>query len=127
MVEMAARKGCYHALHVSGMLEFMRAEASISSDLVIAADAFVYVADLAPLFCEIARALVPRGMAAFTVEAHDGPDAVLGPSLRYAHGEPLLRDGLAVAGLRLVRLERASTREEAGRPVPGFVAVATKN
>jgi SAM-dependent methyltransferase len=39
-------------------------------DLALAADVFVYVNDLAPVFAEVARVLRPGGILAFTVETH---------------------------------------------------------
>ena len=42
-------------------------------DLVLAADVFVYVNDLAAVLADVARVLAPRGMLAFTVETHSAP------------------------------------------------------
>ena len=40
--------------------------------LVIAADVFVYVNDLSPIFAAVARVLAPEGLFAFTGETHAG-------------------------------------------------------
>ena len=55
---------------------------------VIAADAVVYVPDLAPLLSEISRVLTPRGLMALTVETHNGESVILGEKLRYPSGDP---------------------------------------
>src|SRR5215831_20399493 len=94
------------------------------NNLVLAADVFVYVSDLAPVFGDVARVLAPRGVVAFTVETHSGTGIALLPTLRFAHGEPYLRDAMAVAGLKLLALEQAAIRTEKGTPVAGLVVVA---
>jgi predicted TPR repeat methyltransferase len=67
--------------------------------------------------------LVPRGLLAFTVQAHAGEGVILGQDSRYAHGEPYLRKISARAGFSIALLETASTREDRGQPVPGFLLV----
>ena len=68
---------------------------------MLAADVFVYINDLCPVVAAVARVLAPGGFFAFTVETHSGDGVKLLPTLRYAHGEPLLRGALADAGLTL--------------------------
>jgi predicted TPR repeat methyltransferase len=108
------------------MLQGLQMKENASADLVMAADAFVYVPDLAPIVGEATRVLQPQGMLAFTVEAHSGDGIVLGRSLRYAHSEAYLHTMLARARLTLGAITSTSTRTEAGNPVPGFVVTASK-
>jgi predicted TPR repeat methyltransferase len=124
MVALAERKGCYNHLHIADMLDFLRVEPIDSTDLIVAADALVYVADLAPLFVEIARVMEQGGLFAFTVETHEGEGVVLGEKLRYAHADPYVRTVLNAAGLAPVAFGAASTRTEAGVAVPGLLVVA---
>lgn len=124
MIEGARQFGCYGHLHVADIAGFLRDETAGCTDLIIAADALVYLADLARVFREAARALEPDGLFAFTVETHAGDGIVLGEKFRYAHGEAYIRKALAQAGLTPVSLAAASTRQEAGAPVPGLVVVA---
>ena len=91
---------------------------------MLAADVFVYVSDLAPVFAAVARVLTPGGIFAFTVETHADRGVRLQPTLRYAHGADHVRAALAAAGLACVELARASTRSEKGVPVDGLVVVA---
>ena len=74
---------------------------------------------------DIARVLTPRGVVAFTVETHASAGAALLATLRFAHGEPYLRDAIAAAQLKLLALERAAIRTEKGVPVAGLVVVAS--
>jgi predicted TPR repeat methyltransferase len=125
MVAEARRKGLYADLAVGDMLMFLERARAASFDLVIAADAFVYVGDLSALCAAAARALVPGGWLAFTVECHAGADFVLGEKLRYAHSRAHVEAALAAAGLGVAAVENAWARMERGVPVPGFVVVAS--
>jgi predicted TPR repeat methyltransferase len=126
MIARAEAKGDYDRLTIGNLAAFLAAEIKRNAkyDLVIAADVFVYVSDLAPVLAAIARVLAPGGVAAFTVETQSDADVALLPTLRFAHGEPYLRDAIASAGLKLLALERAAIRTEKGLPVAGLVIVA---
>ena len=110
------------------MAEFLSDEIAqaVKYDLVLAADVFVYVNDLAPVLVDIARVLAPRGVVAFTVETHSGIGVTLLPTLRFAHGEPYLRDVISDAGLQLITLEKATIRTEKNLPVDGLLAIALR-
>jgi predicted TPR repeat methyltransferase len=126
MLAQAAKTRLYDALHEGDLVGFLRSRPAASADLVVAADVFVYVADLAGIFAETRRVLERGGLIGFTVQAHEGAGVVLGEDARYAHGEPLLRDLAEAAGLAVVLFERVSTREDRGEPVPGFLVVAER-
>ncbi|HEX2631304.1 MAG TPA: methyltransferase domain-containing protein [Bradyrhizobium sp.] len=126
MIEKARSTGLYEQLEVADMLEGLRLKPNASADLVIAADAMVYLADLLPVLHEVRRVLVPGGLLAFTVETHRGDEVILGEGLRYAHGTPYVRRSIEAAGLKLSLLEDSSARNEDNAPVPGLVAVAAK-
>lgn len=123
MVERAQALGLYERLHMGDMAATLTEAAPASLDLVLAADALCYVADLAPIFAATRQALAPGGLFAFTVETHDGDGLLLRETLRYAHGEALVRQEAESAGLAVHLLEARSTRTEKGAPVPGLVAV----
>jgi predicted TPR repeat methyltransferase len=126
MIERARATGLYTQLEVTEMVEGLRGRPDASADLVLAADAMVYLSDLAPLLQEVKRVLAPGGLLAFTVETHGGDGIVLGEGLRYAHSAGYVRSAIAAAGLTLSRLDNLSNRNEDNRPVPGLVVVATK-
>ncbi|CAN5465595.1 methyltransferase domain-containing protein [soil metagenome] len=126
MIEHARATGLYARLDVTDMLQGLCAEDAASANLIVAADAFVYVPELDALLCEAARVLKPQGLLAFTVETHVGKGVILGPGLRYAHSADYLRSAIAGAGLNSCEITVASTRIEAGEPVPGLVVTASK-
>jgi predicted TPR repeat methyltransferase len=105
----------------------LRAKPDGGAELVLAADAMVYVADIVPVLKEVHRVLVPGGLFAFTAETHAGDGVVLGEGLRYAHGEAHVRASLKAAGLALSQLENLSARNESNIPVPGLVVVAVRS
>ena len=126
MIERSRATGLYAELDVADMLQGLRARPDASVDLILAADAMVYVAELAPVLTEAARVLAPGGLLAFTTETHDGEDVVIGQGLRYAHAAAYVRAVVESAGLELPLLEDRSARNEDHAPVPGLVAVAAK-
>lgn len=127
MIEQARAGGLYAQLEVEDMVAGLRGKADDGADLALAADAFVYVPDLAPVLSEVKRVLSPGGLLAFTVETHDGDGVVIGPGLRYAHGAGYLREVIVASGLALAHLEQASPRTEDNAPVRGLVVVAGKS
>jgi predicted TPR repeat methyltransferase len=126
MIEKARATNFYAQLDVADMLEGLRSKPDASADLVLAADAMVYLSDLTPLLREVKRVLVAGGLLAFTVETHGGDSVILGEGLRYAHSAGYMRASISDAGFTLSRLEDLSARNEDNAPVPGLVVVATK-
>ncbi|MCO5091770.1 methyltransferase domain-containing protein [Bosea sp. (in: a-proteobacteria)] len=116
----------YDKLSVAGLTDFLASRPDHSADLVIAADVFVYLGDLAPCFAQSARVLEPGGLFAFTVQSHDGEGVVVGGDRRFAHAEAWLRERLTDAGLTPLCVEPASVRQDRGAPVPGLLVVAQK-
>jgi predicted TPR repeat methyltransferase len=128
MVAQARRKNLYNALEAGDLTEsldrYLRADARFN--LAVAADVFVYCADLTLIASLVYQVIAPDGLFAFTVETHDEGGVVLGPKLRYAHGEAHVRTALDAAGLTIRRLTPVSTRMEADIPVPGLLVIAER-
>jgi predicted TPR repeat methyltransferase len=126
MIERARNTGLYAQLEAAEMVEGLRGKPDGSADLILAADAMVYLSDLAAVLGEARRVLTPGGLLAFTLETHGGDGVVLGEGLRYAHSTPYVCASIAAAGLALSRLDQLWARNEDNVPVPGLVVVATK-
>jgi predicted TPR repeat methyltransferase len=126
MIKEARATELYAELEVADMIEGMRTKPDASANLVIAADAFVYLSDLAPVLTEAKRVLVAGGTLAFTLETHAGDGIMLGEGLRYAHSADYVRGAITKAGLKLLTLEPCSPRNENNEPVRGLVIVAEK-
>jgi predicted TPR repeat methyltransferase len=127
MIQEARGKEFYDRLEVSDLLEFLAAEQATGTvyDLIVAADVFAYLPDLAPVAAAASAVLAPGGYFAFTVETHVGQGVMLGEALRFAHSADHVRGALEGAGLGLLGLDSAATRTEKGVPVPGLVVTAT--
>jgi predicted TPR repeat methyltransferase len=138
MIARGRTKDIYDRLETEDLAAFLEAERTAQRryDLVIAADVFAYLYDLAPVMQAVADVLGPHGIVAFTVEtqesdrlddgAGDGHGVSLGEKLRYRHDSGHVRAAIAAAGLALIELAPATTRIEAGEAVPGLVAVAMR-
>ncbi len=138
MVARCRAKDIYDRLETEELAAFLEAERTAQRryDLVIAADVFAYLYDLAPVVQAVADVLGRGGITAFTVEtqesdrsddgAGNSEGVTLGEKLRYRHGLGHVRAAIAAAGLALIELAPAITRIEAGEAVPGLVAVARR-
>jgi predicted TPR repeat methyltransferase len=126
MIERARATGLYAELEIADMTQGLHGKPDESADLILAADAMVYVSDLAPVLREAKRVLATGGLLAFTVETHAGEGVMIGEGLRYAHSAAYVRAQIEAAGLTLSLLEDLSARNEDNVPAPGLVAVATK-
>jgi predicted TPR repeat methyltransferase len=126
MIEQARQLALYDRLEVADMVQALRGEADGAADLILSADAVVYLADLAPLLTEVSRVLSPGGLFASTLETHEGDGVILGAGLRYAHSAGYIGDSLKQVGLTQLHAARVSTRDESGVPVPGLVVVARR-
>jgi len=87
MIERASEKGVYDALDVGDVVAFLkRPEAATAGyDLVLAAELFIYVGDLAQLFAAAAAVLAPGGLFVFSIKCFDGGSFRLVATGRYQH------------------------------------------
>lgn len=119
MIEQARRSGLYRELFHADLARHL-AETARSYDLVLAADVFIYVGELAQVFRAVRRILRPGGCFAFSVElAGSGKDVVLLPSLRYAHSGDYVRALAADSGFTLTAFNEAPIRHDQRQPVAG--------
>ena len=126
MIAETGRKGIYDRLDKAELVAFLAGRAA-ATDLVTAADVFIYCGALPPVLAAVVPAMRPGGLLAFSLEAHEGEEAVfLRPSLRYAHGVAATRAALAEAGLEVLRFETATLRQDRGAPIEGMLVVARK-
>lgn len=122
MIEQAKACGVYDALDVGDLVAFLRAR-SDHYDIAVAADVFVYIGDLAPVFAALKQALRIEGMTAFTVEALDEGDFVLQPTRRYAHSRAYIERVAAAHGFASRGITRRTLRMNGDAEVAGYVCV----
>ncbi len=120
MLEKARALGVYDRLALGDAVAFLRDDGA-RHDLLVAADVFIYVGALEPVFAATAATMV-QGTFCFSVELCDD-DAVgfrLQPSLRYAHAMPYLLRLAAAHGFEVLAMERATVREDQKEAVDGL-------
>ena len=117
MLEQARAKGIYDGLR-HGDLETMLG--THEYDLALAADALVYLGDLAATFTAVQTQLKRSGIFLFTVEKQDGDAFALGPKRRWRHSERYLRNLAALSGFDVVGLLDCVPRTESNAPVEGL-------
>lgn len=120
MLDQARRLNVYRNLHHVDIAELLHSFDD-RVDLVIAADVFIYVADLSAIFRDVRRILNSGGCFAFTVEIPTATQQVqLLPSLRYAHAESYIRTLADAAGFRVDRSLRAPLRVHQSQMLDGL-------
>jgi len=122
MLAAAEQRRIYDRLAIDDLVSFLATEER-QFDLIVAADVFVYLDDLAPVLHLAALRLAASGAIAFSVETHAGHGVILRDTLRFAHGEPHVRAAAAEAALDVAYLAKGSTRIEKNSPVEGLLAV----
>lgn len=126
MIAKARARGLYRDLTVADIETGLDVPGP-DYDLVLAADTFVYLGDLAATFAGVARRLKPGGFLLFTVEAGITADFELGPKRRWRHSETYLRRIAEENGFDVMGLMESSPRAEAGIPVDGFAVALTRH
>jgi predicted TPR repeat methyltransferase len=126
MIAKARERGLYDRLVVDDALAVLGREPPRGFDLIVAADALVYVGDLAPLFAAVATALTADGLFAFSVETYESDGFRLKATMRFAHSRPYIEATAREAGLGSLLIQSASTRREAGADAPGLICVFEK-
>lgn len=124
MLDQARERNVYDEL-VKGELTAYLVECPETFELIVSADTLVYFGPLEAVVAAAAKALHPGGQLIFTVEESVDPGYSLGPSGRYRHAREYLEAVLTASGLR-PEIVPAELRLEAGEPVAGLVAQATK-
>jgi predicted TPR repeat methyltransferase len=122
MVERARARGVYDEVVLADLIELLQRERGWC-DLLIAADVFCYVGDLAPVLVGAARSLRELGLFAFTVERGEGDDFALLPSGRFMHGQGYIRREAQAAGLEVLEIGEAVLRHEGRFAVIGEIYV----
>jgi predicted TPR repeat methyltransferase len=123
MIAKAAERNVYDEFVVDDATTLLTSGPRAVFDLIVAADALVYIGDLAPLFAASASALAAGGLLAFSVETHDGEGFKLEATMRFAHSRRYIETTAQGSGLLPILIQRASTRRELGADAPGLICV----
>jgi predicted TPR repeat methyltransferase len=122
MLERAAARGLYDALHEGEMLAFL-AGREAGFDLIAAVDVLNYLGDLGPALAAMAAALRPGGHAAFSLETGAQGGYALGEGLRYRHDAEAVSAAAQALGFAELACDLAVLRQDRGVPVRGALLV----
>ena len=125
MIEKSRNRGIYDALAVGDLQTALERTEGVY-DLLIAADTFVYLGDLAPVLAPAYRCLTDGGFLLFTVERDEGDSYALGPKRRYRHAEAYLRREGERAGFEVAGMLECSPRTEGQAKVEGWAVALRK-
>ncbi len=123
MLDKARDTGLYDGLYCGEMVGYLRVRPD-SIDAIVAADVFVYVGDLKPVFSVARLALRGGGVFAFSVEEHDGTEAfALRNSGRYAHSRAGIEALARSHGFTIHEITPSTLRQESGEDMRGLLVV----
>lgn len=121
MLDKARALGLYRHLWHADVVAQLQA-CTERYDLVLAADVFVYVGALDPVFAGVAQVLQPGGAFVFSLEEADAGSALqLRPSARYAHSSAYAQEMAAQHGFSVTHQERQTLRHDQGVPIAGLL------
>ena len=122
MIKAALAKNIYDQLIVMDMTLALRSQGE-PCDLIVAADSFVYLGDLAPIIRAAHKVLSETGVLAFTVQRYDGESYKLSKEHRFSHSYGYITAISEEAGFTIVASSDTYYRQEKGVDVPGLVFV----
>jgi predicted TPR repeat methyltransferase len=128
MLERAAIKQVYDELVAGDLVAFLQSRPG-AFDVVVSADTLCYFGVLEG-FAQAARtSLADGGWLVFTVEALEGEAADASWRLqthgRYTHSRSYVEQSLRAAGFKVLQLDAVTLRQEAKKPVLGWLVCAS--
>ena len=125
MLELAEKKGYYDRLLCCELCVGL-SQIKIASDLIIAADVFVYLGDLNQVFASVYQKLDKQGVFVFTVEQGFEADYFLQKTGRYAHHKNYIHRLIAMHSFERLDEQCISLRKQQGKEVMGYLFVLKK-
>lgn len=123
MLALARKKQIYDRLVRGELLDWLAGLDALAG-LVTASDVLNYTGALPPILTAVKARLSQSGLFAFSLETHDGDDALrLGPSLRFSHHPDMAALAAEAAGFRVLARRTHVLRKDRGEPVAGELFV----
>ena len=120
MLENARARGIYRRLIQADVVAYLKTTDQLY-DLILAADVFIYIGDLAPVFRGAASVLDGGGIFCFSAEMpDDDKDFGLKTSSRYGQSETYLRGLADRHGFDVVKILRQPLREDQQKAIDGL-------
>jgi predicted TPR repeat methyltransferase len=128
MLEHASRKQIYSKLDCDEIVAWLERAAaeSLTFDIVLSADVFIYVGNLEPAFKATRRILADNGLFVFSVEHLAQGSFELLPTGRYAHSTSYVRELASRHGYVIELSEQMNLRKERNVMIEGTIFVLTR-
>ncbi len=120
MIAEAQKKRLYDALHVSDINAFLERTDRLY-DLFVAADVFIYVGALEPVFAHVRAKALPQAWFVFSVEHAAGDGFHLTTSVRYAHSRAYIEALARQHGFTIQASQPVDIRKERGEWIKGEI------
>lgn len=129
ILEQARRKQVYRKLDCEEIIAWLERAAgeSLSFDIVLSADVFIYIGNLEPVFKAIRRILTADGLFVFSVELMAQGTFALLPTCRYAHSTSYVRELASRHGFTVAVSEQIDLREDRKVMIDGTIFVLTSS
>lgn len=123
MTRKAHERGIYRHLRTGDAAAILSADPTLCGpyDLAIAADVFVYLGALEPIFAAVASVLTPDGLFVFSLETTESTGPVLRSSGRFAHPSAYIDQLAAHFGFAVSARHPHPIRNERDNPIPGVL------
>ncbi len=122
IIEKAEKKNIYDAL-LSGDIVEVLSESAAKYDLFVAADVFIYMGNLAPVFSSVKKCSTRKSYFAFSTEVNLGDDYILRSTGRYAHSFSYIQTLAKQHGFKIVKHRPEVIRKEKGQEISGDVYI----
>lgn len=122
MIGLARAKGLYDDLILDDAAKGL-ASLDGTFELVVAADLFPYLGNLAAFMTAARGRLSPGGLLAYSIESLDGEGMALAATGRFLHAPSYVEEAARAAGLRPVASRALNLRRSFGRNISGQVGL----
>ena len=122
MIALSNHRGIYAALENSEIIDFLEGTAD-KFDLVVAADVFVYIGNLTPVFRAVKNRLLPGAYFTFSTETCRKEPWGLRSTGRYAHSRHYIRSLAGEKGFEILAEKSSNIRKEKQQWVVGDLYV----
>jgi predicted TPR repeat methyltransferase len=130
MLIRANEKGIYDETRRQDIVIYINEMAQGAFDLVVAADVFIYIGNLQPIFSALTGKLTAGSLVAFSCEKlpEDTQDNgyKLRSTVRYAQKDSYIRKLAADYGFDVLYMDASPVRQQAGQPIDGLHYILAK-
>jgi predicted TPR repeat methyltransferase len=122
MIHQSQRRQVYDYLVLDDVVHYLQGRQE-PCDLVLAADVFIYIGDLAELFRAVAQRLRKDGWFAFSLEVTTQADYLLQANRRYAQSPAYIERLAALHGLATALTQSVKLRRHGDADAEGLILV----